>query len=70
MPFNKPTDPGAAVRSVSFGVLLAMVFLYLLVYLPEIIHGTHIIDLNLLRGLAVVGIAVVVFGAWENRELG
>lgn len=70
MPFNKPTDPGAAVRSVACGVLFAMTFLYLLVYLPEIIQGTHLLDLDLLRGLAVVGIAVVAFGAWENRELG
>ena len=46
-----------------------MAFLYLLVYIPEIVNGIHEPDYNLLRGLAVIGIAVIGFGAYENRHL-
>lgn len=69
MLFNKPTDQGAALRSVAGGVLLAMCFIYLLVYFPEIVRGIHQPDLNLLRALALIGIAVIGFGAWENQGL-
>lgn len=69
MLFNKPNHPAVALRAVAFGVLFAMAFLYLLVYIPEIVAGTHVVDFNLLRALALIGVLVIGFGAWENRGL-
>ena len=70
MVFSRPTSAVAALQSVIFGVLFAMFFLYLIIYLPEIITGNHVLDMGLIRGMAVIAIAVIGFGAWENRELG
>ncbi len=67
--FSKPKEPRVAAWSTVFGVVLGMFFTYGLVYAGELISGDHFLDFDLLRGLAIIGLAVLAFGWWENRDL-
>ena len=65
--FGKPSHPATAARSVVFGVLLAILIVYLVVNIAEIISGNHYVDYLLIRRLALLGLIVVLYGWWENR---
>lgn len=66
---SKPTQSRAAAWSTIVGVLLGILIAYGFVYAGEIISGEHFLDYSLLRSLGLIGICVVVFGWWENRNL-
>lgn len=67
--FTKPTSSRAAARATVFGVLLGMILVYCFVYAKELMAGDHYLDLSFLRSLALIGLGVLAFGWWENRQL-
>jgi len=48
------------------GVCIGIIGSYLFVYLPELLRGTHHVDLNFLAQLLLLGAVVTAFGFWRS----